>query len=157
MKELIKHIRITAIVAVTALSLMAFQCNEVEPPRNRCTWRVVNHSGEDVVFHSDLTGAEWLQYQDTVIVFGPIDLYDDGYFFDEMLSVSLKHDDDPKVSVEFDNVMAKEWRLWSKEQPGRQYFKERSWAKVVRDEESTGYSYCEWTFELLPEDIDIPE
>lgn len=127
--------------------------SDYRDPRNPCYWYLKNSTGDLIQmsknfyfpFHASVPNdsivlifrTEFTRHDEGKDKFNMIL---DAIFTEESLSI-----------FDMNNVMLKTWIQSQRNDPGKQFFNEKYWKKRVWEEEN--YLYHEWTFELLPEDI----
>lgn len=126
--------------------------NESRFPHNQCEWRVKNSTGDTIFLLRNFSVSHHvvIPNDSMVMVFeAGILQRDEGKEMFRWLLDAIVAEDSLTVFNK-DHVKLKTWIESQRNDPGKQFFNEKYWEK--RKWES-GYMFHEWTFELLPEDI----
>ena len=142
-------------LAIIALLVGIQACNpsDYRDPRNKCEWFLKNSTGDSIVVWKNFYSPNYevVPNGSTITVYGAgiasfektSDMFN--WIFDAVVV------EDSLRIFDLNNVMLKTWVQFQRNTPGKQFFNEEYWQKREWKEEK--YTYHEWTFELLPEDL----
>ena len=114
--------------------LIACNPSDYRDPRNKCEWFLKNSTGSTI-------GAGISSFEETPDMFNWIL---DAIVLEDSLTI-----------FDSNNVLLRTWVQSQRNDSGKQFFNEQYWQK--REWKEGKYTYHEWTFELLPEDLEIKE
>ena len=139
-------------VLLLGILSMGFQCGPEYPPElpsNAAYWYIKNSTGQ--LFK---TG-----YYSTLIASGTEDLRFSTYgeqpiLFEALYKRSLEEGWLAFIDILSDDCGAlAQWNYLDRYQPGKQFFNEASWQRAESHE--GGRTTIKWTFEILPEDVEV--
>ena len=117
--------------------LIACNPSDYRDPRNKCEWFLKNSTGSTITVY----GAGISSFEETPDMFNWIL---DAIVLEDSLTI-----------FDSNNVLLRTWVQSQRNDSGKQFFNEQYWQK--REWKEGKYTYHEWTFELLPEDLEIKE
>ena len=146
------------IVIAILVGLQACDPDECLDPSNICEWYITNLAKDSLLIRTHHTysfEAPRLLIQDSTILIDntAFEKWSNEIFFQGLYNFNAIDD-----SVIVYDMKGNELIVWTESQrndPGKQFFNEKYWQK--REWKEGKYTYHEWTFELLPEDIKIKE
>ena len=147
------------IVIAILVGLQACDPDECLDPSNRCRWYITNLTGDSLLIRSHHTysfEAPMFLMQDTTILIDNTAFAkweSKEIFFQGLYDFNTIDDSIVVYNIKGDELIV--WKESQRNAPGKQFFNEEYWQKREWKEEK--YTYYEWTFELLPEDIKIKE
>lgn len=144
-----KYIIITLIIVVGVQS-----CNpsDYRDPSNKCEWYISNFTGDSLLIKTTFS-----YFREPIILINDTTALVDNTGFSKHSNVFFQSIYDYNTiddSIVISNMKGGILIVWKESQyreDGKQFFNERYWKKREWDEGN--YLYHEWTFELLPEDI----
>jgi hypothetical protein len=156
---------ITKLLFVAGVLLFLYSCDPgwALDPKYKGRWIIKNGTSDTIKFRSseyyDVTFYNILPPDSTMHLFFPAnrgvgigntkaeaDAGFDGFY------VARSGVEDSVAIYSMTGEKLKVWKEFGKDLPGKQFFNESYWTK--REWEEGKYTHYEWTFEILPEDLE---
>lgn len=137
--------------------LIACNPSDYRDPRNKCEWFLKNSTGSTIILLKNFDSPNYniVLNDSTITVYGAgISSFEETPdMFNWILDAIVL--EDSLTIFDSNNVLLRTWVQSQRNDSGKQFFNEQYWQK--REWKEGKYTYHEWTFELLPEDLEIKE
>ena len=131
--------------------------SDYRDPRNKCEWFLKNSTGSTIILLKNFDSPNYniVPNDSTITVYGAgISSFEETPdMFNWILDAIVL--EDSLTIFDSNNVLLRTWVQSQRNDSGKQFFNEQYWQK--REWKEGKYTYHEWTFELLPEDLEIKE
>ncbi len=137
--------------------LIACNPSDYRDPRNKCEWFLKNSTGNTIILLKNFYSPNYdiVPNDSTITVYGAgIASFEETPDMFNWILDAIVLEDSLKI-FDSNNVLLKTWIQSQRNDSGKQFFNEQYWQKGEWKEGK--YTYHEWTFELLPEDIKVQE
>ncbi len=140
-------------IALIVMGIQSCNPSDYRDPRNKCEWYVTNLAQDSLLIKTSFSYFvdPIIFIHDTTILIDntAFQKHSDEIFFQGMYNFNTIDDSVVVCDVKGEQLIV--WKESQRNAPGRQFFHEKYWKK--REWVDGKYTYYEWTFELLPEDI----
>lgn len=141
------------IVILIVAGIQACNPSDYRDPSNRCEWYVTNLTKDSLVIQATFSYEPVVLVHDTTILIDHTAFQkdDNECFFQGIYNFNTIDDSVVVCNMKGDILIV--WKESQRNDSGKQFFNEKYWEK--REWEDGKYTYHEWTFELLPEDVKV--
>ena len=152
LRQDLKNMVFNYLIVTLIIMMQACDPSDYRDPRNKCEWYVTNLTKDSLLIKTTFSSYESvILVQDTTILIDNTTFpkHDNGIFFQGIYNFNTIDDSVVVCNIKGDELIV--WKESQRNEPGKQFFNEKYWQK--REWEDGRYTYHEWTFELLAEDL----
>jgi len=145
------------LIVTLIIMIQACDPSDYRDPRNKCEWFLKNSTGNTIILLKNFYSPNYdiVPNDSTITVYGAgIASFEETPDMFNWILDAIVLEDSLKI-FDSNNVLLKTWIQSQRNDSGKQFFNEQYWQK--REWKEGKYTYHEWTFELLPEDIKVQE